>query len=250
MRRSRRRCLWTIVPCILINGGFSCVSNSPIPCETDAECDDGRSCTVDLCGDDLFCRNTTIVCPQGQICVPASGVCENGECAIHEHCDDRVFCNGVESCNFVSRTCGPGPLPCSEDQICQEGLRRCRDVECMVDEECDDGVNCTTDTCNDFACSNIEMACPSGQFCIELTGACMVSDCGTDADCDDGLFCNGLEFCRLLTRSCESTTAVPCIEEGVRCNETLQRCENIRCVTGIDCPPGQRCSVSGACVSF
>ncbi len=155
----------------------------------------------------------------------------------------------MESCNFVSRTCGPGPAACREDQVCDERLRRCRDVECMVDADCDDGITCTTDTCADFACSNIELDCPSGQFCIELTGACMVSDCGTDAHCDDGIFCNGLEFCRLLTRSCESTAAVPCNETGVRCNETLQRCENIRCMTSADCSPGQRCSVSGACLS-
>ena len=248
MRLGSNKCIWIIAAYILIAGGLNCVSNSPIPCETDAECNDGQSCTEDSCID-LFCRNTAIVCPEAQICVPASGVCEDGECAIHAHCDDRVFCNGVESCNFVSRTCGPGPLPCREDQVCEEGLRRCRDVECMVDADCDDGDNCTTDTCNNLACSNIELECPSGQVCIQLTGACIVSDCANDADCDDGLFCNGQEFCRLLTRSCEPAPSVPCNEQGVRCNESLQRCENIRCVTSADCSQGQRCSISGICLS-
>ena len=90
MRLSSYKCIWIIVPYILIAGGLNCVLNPPSPCETDAECDDGQSCTEDSCTD-LFCRNTAIVCAEGQICVPASGVCEDGECAIHGHCDDGVF---------------------------------------------------------------------------------------------------------------------------------------------------------------
>ncbi len=225
MRPASYKCSWIIVAYILIAGGLNCVPNPPMPCETDAECDDGRSCTEDSCVD-LSCRNTAIVCPEGQICVPASGVCEDGECALHAHCDDGVFCNGVESCNFVSRACGPGPLACGEDQICEEFRRRCRDIECMVDADCDDGDNCTTDSCDSFDCSHIQLTCPSGQFCFQITGACMVSDCGTDADCDDGIFCNGQEFCSFLTRSCDRTASVPCDEPGLRCNETLRQCEN------------------------
>ena len=248
MRLVSSKRIWIIVPYILIAAGLNCSSNSPSPCETDAECDDGQSCTEDACVDS-FCRNTQIVCAEGQICVPASGVCEDGECAIHGHCDDGVFCNGSELCNFVSRTCGPGFLPCNQDQVCEEPFDRCQDVECMVDADCSDENACTTDTCNDFACSNIELQCPSGQVCIALTGACMVSDCATDADCDDGVFCNGQEFCRLLTRSCEPAPSLPCSEDGVRCNESPPRCENITCFTSADCASGQVCSGSGVCVS-
>jgi len=96
----------------------------------------------------------------------------------------------------------------------------------MVDADCDDNDTCTTDMCNDLICSNIELECPSGQVCFQLTGACMVSDCANDAACDDGLFCNGQEFCSLLTRSCAPAPSVPCTAEGLRCNESLQQCEN------------------------
>ena len=245
-----RSCIGITVCSALIAAGFSCVSNTPIPCETDAECDDGKLCTEDTCVD-LNCRFTAITCPVGQICVPATGVCEDGECTAAEHCDDRVFCNGLELCDLATRTCETGFDPCGEDQVCDEFLRRCRDVECMVDSDCDDGDNCTTDTCEGLVCSRIELDCPSGQFCFQFTGACMVGECGSDADCDDGLFCNGPEICSFIARSCQPApeSLVPCTDDGVRCNETLQECETFRCVTSADCSPGQRCSVSGACVS-
>lgn len=248
MRPSNRTYTCIIASVILIAGGFNCVSNSPIPCETDADCGDGLACTVDACVD-LFCRNTAVACPQGQVCVPTTGVCEVGECAANSHCDDRVFCNGVEVCDIASLTCGPGAAPCSEDQVCEEIRRRCRDIECVVDADCDDGDSCTTDVCDDLLCSNTELECPSGQLCFQFTGDCRVSECAKDADCDDGVFCNGQEFCSLLARSCQPAATVPCTDGSVRCNEEQQTCEGFRCVTDADCSPGQRCSISGGCLS-
>ncbi len=249
MRLNSRQCIWNFVSSIMIIGNFSCVSNSPTPCETDVECADGLACTVDACID-LFCRNTAVACPQGEVCVPTTGACEVGECTINSHCDDGVFCNGAETCDVASLTCGLGSEPCREDQICDGIRRRCQDVECIVDADCDDSDGCTTDQCDAAACSNTDLVCPSGQLCLEQTGTCIVSDCTTDADCDDGIFCNGLEFCRLLTRSCEPAPSEPCEGQNTQCIEALQECGNISCATNADCAQGQRCSISGGCVSL
>ena len=64
MRPNSRKCSYIVASVILIAGGFNCVSNSPIPCETDADCGDGLACTLDACVD-LFCRNTAVGMPSG-----------------------------------------------------------------------------------------------------------------------------------------------------------------------------------------
>ena len=66
-------------------------------------------------------------------------------CIVDEDCDDLLFCNGQETCEF--EVCFPGTPP-----------------------DCDDGVDCTDDTCNEASdtCVNIpnDANCPDdGFFC-------------------------------------------------------------------------------------
>src|SRR5690606_21412132 len=81
-------------------------------CETDADCDDGVSCTEDSC--------------------LAAGICRNA--VQPSACDDGVFCNGREICD-PQRGCLPAPVreTCNDDNVCT--IDRC-------DEE--------TDSCEHF----------------------------------------------------------------------------------------------------
>jgi hypothetical protein len=49
-------------------------------------------------------------------------------CAIDAHCDDGLFCNGVETCDAPNCTCEPGTNPCPTDTTCNEDTDRCEPV--------------------------------------------------------------------------------------------------------------------------
>lgn len=73
-------------------------------CTSDEDCDDGVTCTRDVCDPSGFCRNPVD---------PAV-------------CDDEVFCNGVEQCD-PRRGCVPGPREtCNDDDVCT--IDRCNEA--------------------------------------------------------------------------------------------------------------------------
>jgi hypothetical protein len=46
-------------------------------------------------------------------------------CAIDAHCDDGLFCNGVETCDALNCTCQAGTNPCPAETTCNEATDRC-----------------------------------------------------------------------------------------------------------------------------
>ena len=59
-------------------------------------------------------------------------------CAADSHCDDALFCTGLERClpgaeGAGADGCVPGAVPCAAEQICEEHAARC------VSDECSDG---------------------------------------------------------------------------------------------------------------
>ncbi len=48
-------------------------------------------------------------------------------------------------------------------------------VVCGSNAECDDGDACTTDTCDDGACTNEPVVCGEGEVCNEATGSCALT---------------------------------------------------------------------------
>jgi hypothetical protein len=73
------------------------------PCTTHGDCDDGVTCTNDICDPLGFCRNQ----PDFALC------------------DDDVFCNGVEQCD-LQQGCIPGPRrTCNDDNVCT--IDRCNE---------------------------------------------------------------------------------------------------------------------------
>lgn len=130
-------------------------------CVTDADCDDGNDCTLDICNATGVCTISNVApgapCgdPSGTECddpdtCDDQGVCLTNPAADETPCPDGLFCNGAETC--LEGECVDGPAPCIDPQRCDEALGIC--VECLLDTQCDDDDACTVDECIDNACAN------------------------------------------------------------------------------------------------
>lgn len=78
-------------------------------CLTDADCEDGLFCTIDICDTASgFCAALS-ACPPMIIpdCMIINDSCdeENDRCVDTDLCDDGIFCNGIESCDLATETC-------------------------------------------------------------------------------------------------------------------------------------------------
>ena len=201
-------------------------------------CDDGVACTVDSCDevadacgnvpDDTRCDdnqycNGTETCDAVSDCQAGNPPCVDGvsctddlcnegldECKFNTndgHCDNGLFCDGVETCDAVA-DCQVGTAP-----------------------NCNDGVGCTDDACNEFSdvCDNIgnDGLCDNGAFCDGAEFCDVSLDCQPGGDpCDGGLCDEGAASC------------VECQNDG-QCNDglgcTTDRCEAGVCVYADDC---------------
>lgn len=167
---------------------------------TAVDCDDAVACTDDSC--DMLTGECTNAdnCPDGQVCVAATGECAD-TCADDAECDDGEFCNGAETC--VDGACAAGTDPCPDDGAFCNGTESC-------DEDGD-------------ACVSSGNPCMAGETCNEDTDACDVAPCADDAECDDMLFCNGTETC--VDGGCTAGTD-PCAANET-CNEDTDACDPI-----------------------
>lgn len=111
----------------------SVVPDGAVPCEFDAECDDGIACTRDLCDATYrFCRHDL----DGAMC------------------DDGVFCNGVETCDPRQGCVAGARTTCDDDDVCtldrcNEELRRCDHFPRDLDEDGDVDFFCDGNDCDD-----------------------------------------------------------------------------------------------------
>jgi hypothetical protein len=131
------------------------LSQVPIACVSDLDCNDFFPCTDDLC---------------------VEGTCSNLPVPYGTPCDDGIFCNGLEICDGFGM-CSILTPPCEGESgnICLETERRC--VECITDADCPDldGNPCTRPACIENVCTSVNRE--------------------IGESCDDGLFCNGADTC-------------------------------------------------------
>jgi hypothetical protein len=192
-----------------------------IGCTSNAQCDDGFSCTSDTC---------------------AGGSCVNTE--INTQCPDPVKCDGDDICDpenpdsDQNTGCFAPGNPCAP-RVCNEGtfvvgdLNTCED--CTSNASCTDGIACTEDICNGG------------------TGEC--SSAPNNTLCPDPLFCNGDDICDPNNPDAGADGCVNALPFGApcanACNEATNTCFD--CTSNLDCSDGIACTddlcngVNGLC---
>jgi len=152
-----------------------------IPCASAAECDDGVFCNgTETCPAGFCVQGPEPTCDDGVSCT--TDRCDAGRdaCAAEPRdaaCDDRVFCNGTESCDAV-RGCVGGTAPdCVDALACSADACDLGQDECAHTPPDADG-----DGHGDQACGRLGDDCDDGAASIH-PGAAEVCD-GLDQDCD------------------------------------------------------------------
>jgi thermitase len=142
------------------------------------------------------------------------------ECIDDIECDDGLYCNGQEICNFG---------------VCETGSS----VSCA-----NDGISCTLATCIEDIddCEQVpdDSLCLPGEIC-DLNLGCVIPECIVNEDCDDTMFCNGQEICN--AGFCEFGAAIVC-NDGVAC--TLDACNEVTDICSF-VPNNGLCNIGESC---
>lgn len=103
---------------------------------------------VEVCNDDLTAFrvetdcNDRLFCNGAETCNPATRACQAGAapCA-----NDGSFCSGTEGCSEGTDSCTSTGSPCGAGQICSDALGQC--VQCVGDPDCAPGQSCVANAC-------------------------------------------------------------------------------------------------------
>lgn len=188
-------------------------------CDTDADCDDGLTCTTDACinqpGQGKICAWEVVaetclihgVClavgdldPQGcGVCDPATPNAWSGV-ADGTPCDDGDVCTFNTAC--VAGLCQGAEIDCSDGSSCTtdrcDPVGGCMNIPAADGTSCDDASACTTnDVCAAGQCLGTTLSCDDGNDCTD--DACdPASGCMNEnntASCDDGDACTTSDVC-------------------------------------------------------
>ena len=143
-------------------------------------CDDGLSCTDDLCLEDGSCEVELITdaCLLDGVCYGSGDLSPENPCAL---CDPSV--TGLE----WSPSGDPlSPVLCTPEDPCEEGGACAEDsLQCLGEPVvCDDEDPCTEDACVEGACAFVPVTCDDEDPCT--TDACDQGVCvASPVTCDD-----------------------------------------------------------------
>lgn len=227
-------------------------------CTTNAECDDGNSCTIDTCnvlsGICVRAPNTGQACSDGLYC-NGDEICNDlGFCEpdTARDCNDGIACT-VDSCDELTDSCinDPRSSLCSDDQHCN-GAEICNPLagcEAGAPPDCNDDVSCTSDSCNEAtdSCDNVpsNAACNDGQYCngVETCDALNGCEAGAVPDCNDGVSCTA-DSCNEATDSCDNVPNDGACSDGAFCNgaETCDPVNGCEAGTQPNCNDGVACT--------
>jgi len=216
--------------------------NSPLPCETAADCDDGYSCEENAAGLDVC------TVPQAERChllCLSPGVC-TGLCDTDADCPDDMRCSGGEW-PYIANT--PGRF---DDRFVDVGF-------CTY--AAGSGASCAADEdCAGTGAGGAEEVCwPTSDGAGEPNHICVTPPAGSAREgeaCGDDPTTDGVyetRFCAggpCIARSCGAVceTAADC-PSGWRCvtsfvdgSATTRFCANTQeCTADADCDPGETC---------
>ena len=209
----------------------------------DTNCDDGNSCTTDVC-----------LAFEGCVHKPAVKVCNDSDpCTLADTCTQST-CVGVARdctalnpclagfCNPLSGECGLGDAkqgaPCDDNNVCTksdgcDGQGNCVGTALNPAQDCDDTNPCTQDFCNPAkpgGCDHVPVAGPQscdGDPCTD--DVCQAGKCvATKVDCND---------------------FKPCTQDACKAaaNGTDPQCTYVKLNKG-DCTDSEPCAVAAACV--
>ncbi len=222
----------------------ACESGTPL------SCDDGNSCTSDVCNPLIGCThaNHAEPCDDGDPCT-LNDFCAAGSCISMEmqDCTDANPCT-VEMClPMVGCTYEANTGPCNDNDLCTVG-DTCGGTLCAPGTDvlvCDDGNPCTDDYCdpelgcmrtlNDLACDD-HNTCTTNDVCVD--GFCI----GTGSlNCDDGNSCT-LDICAGADGCLYEDLEVACTDGDV-CT-MFDACSEGSCLSGsiMGCDDGNPCT--------
>lgn len=192
-------------------------------------------------------------------------------CQTNQDCNDGLFCNGVERCEFhqaaTGGVCVGGAAPVCEDNVACT-VNECREAPgghtCLFkphDQDCDDGNYCNgEETCDPVkgCIQGKPVNCDDGIPCTVDTcadkGTCVHTP--DDGLCNDGAFCNGVEVCH-RKKGCQPGTPPEC-NDGSECTDdscdpATNACkfeDDSSCDDGNFCNGIERCDpVNGGCLA-
>ncbi len=271
------------------DGAETCDAMNGCQAGTPVACDDGVGCTSDscdevddtcvnvptnsLCDNGLFCDgietcHTLLDCQAGTPPPIDDGVgCTDDSCdevndvVVHAandgHCDNGLFCDGLETCDAIGDCQAGTPVVCNDGigctvDSCDEGSDSCAFVPtaalcdngqfCDGVETCDPALDCQAGTpisCDDSVACTIDS-------CDEVNDTCV--NVANNGACDNGLFCDGVESCDpvlgcLAGTAPDCTDAVACTVDS--CDEGSDSCVNTP--TNSLCDNGQFCDGAETC---
>lgn len=161
-------------------------------CDTDAQCNDGNSCTSDTCpADGLACQHANLQgsCSDGNACT-VGDVCVAGACVpgAAPNCADANSCT-LDTCvpasgcvhSPITATCDDGNTCTSNDHcvagVCTGTASNCEDHNVCTDDTCTDAGGCLHT--NNFNGCNDNNPCTVNDGC--MNGGCS----GDPVSCDD-----------------------------------------------------------------
>ena len=230
-------------------------------------CDDGNTCTADLCDDVEGCTHELLVngdkCDDGDPCTIGNtcldGFCKAGgplDCDDNNSCTDNQCISG-KGCKFAPND----QNKCDDSNFCTVN-DLCKNGECLgkLTNPCDDGNACTKDSCTaGQACAHENTTggvCEDGDACT-LKDLCNAGQCvaGSGKECVDSQQCT-VDACNAATGKCDfQPLSDGDCDDGNLCSLN-DKCELGKCKAGIPppCGDGNPCTLdncdpaSGKCV--
>ncbi|RYZ10213.1 MAG: hypothetical protein EOO73_01155 [Myxococcales bacterium] len=213
-------------------------------------CNDGISCTVDSCSEQLGG------------CTTSSAACA---CQTSADCNDGNPCNGIETCNLQTLQCQAGTaVSCTGlNDACNVGTCSAATGKCEATPKangttCDDANACTqASSCQAGVCqgqSPVVCAasdqCHSAGTCNPSTGACTNPSKANGAACNDGNACTKTDSCQ--SGVCSGSSAVVCAasdqcHSAGTCNPSTGACSEPAKPNGTACSDGTLCTQTDTC---